>query len=349
MDFKRLAYQFFHFHSKQWEEHWQNKALNEVNLEFLFRDNIFSKRSLKVEFPRELRAAIAQYEKIQREESANNILVLADSDPRYPQSIFQYLPPEWRPSFLFLRGPSHLDEKENIALVGTRNPSLFGIEQAKNFSAFFTSQNIRVVSGLARGIDSICHEVNLSCGTIAVLGADVLDIYPYENQKLAAAILRHSGALLSPFPLHQVPLPHNFPIRNRLISALGFGTIVIEGSEKSGASITGNLTLEMGKTVVALSQDFRSDFGRGAIGLQESGAVFVRSEEEALQALFMRGGGRATTGQPKASVKVFQFREFQQMHKCSIPQALALLEESLLNGSIKRIGFDRYQANMPSR
>ncbi|HEY8280263.1 MAG TPA: DNA-processing protein DprA, partial [Bdellovibrionota bacterium] len=162
-----------------------------------------------------------------------------------------------------------------------------------------------------------------------------------ENQNLAERILQQGGTLLSPFPLNQVPLPQNFPERNELIAALAAGTVVIEGAEKSGAAITGRLALSMGKTVCALTQDFRSDFGRGAIRLQQEGAVLVTREEEAVEALFRRFGGFAgplPLAKPIRKNRCFSFKEFQRASGRSVPEALALLEEGLLQGKIVRQG-----------
>jgi predicted Rossmann fold nucleotide-binding protein DprA/Smf involved in DNA uptake len=101
--------------------------------------------------------------------------------------------------------------------------------------------------------------------------------------------------------------------------------------------------MEMGKTVVGLSQDFRTEFGRGAIKLQENGAVLVQSEEEALHAIFSRLGGCTIRIPARKSKKVFSFLEFQKLHQTNIPETLALLEQALIRGEIKRTGFDRFE------
>lgn len=345
MNYKRFSYQFFHFNSLHWESFWNSQTMKLEDLAELFTNDLFPKRSLKISFPRSLSEAIPIFEKVIALEKTHSIQCIGEFDTSYPKQIEQYISPENRPPFLFVRGNAELKECDLISLVGTRNPSLFGVEQAKNFSSFLTALNIRVVSGLAKGIDTICHEENISKGTVAVLGGEILEVYPSENQKLADAIA-HTGTLISPFPLHQVPLPQNFPLRNRIIAALAAGTIVIEGSQKSGASITGNFSLEMGKTVVALSQDFRTEFGRGAINLQQNGAVLVKSEEEALHAIFARLGGCLIETPKKTAHKTFSFIEFQKTHRTSIPETLALLEQALLLGHIKRTGFDRYELQL---
>jgi predicted Rossmann fold nucleotide-binding protein DprA/Smf involved in DNA uptake len=142
-----------------------------------------------------------------------------------------------------------------------------------------------------------------------------------------------------------VPLPQNFPDRNELIAALSAGTIVVEGALRSGAVITGRQALAMGKTVIALTQDFRSEFGRGAIHLQQEGAVLVTREEEAVEAIFRRFGGFAGSGASKVRYPTkasFSFREFHIASGRSVPEAVALLQEGILQGRIVRRG-NRYR------
>src|SRR5262249_28300498 len=160
-------------------------------------------------------------------ESALGIRVLTENSPDYPEAIQQHVPPERRPALLYLRGAGIPKEDQMVGIVGTRSPSDAGRESAQSFGAYLGAIGIRVVSGLARGIDTIAHEQSLSAGTIAVLGSGVGEVYPAENQALAESILQHGGSLLSPFPLDQVPLPQNFPDRNELIAALAAGVIVV--------------------------------------------------------------------------------------------------------------------------
>jgi DNA processing protein len=247
---------------------------------------------------------------------------------------------------LYLRGAKIPEEQSCVAVVGTRRPSPLGTDAAANFAAYFTQMNLHIVSGLARGIDSIAHRENLQRGTVAVLGSGAGKVYPRENQPLADEILRKGGSLLSPFPLYQVPLPQNFPFRNELIAALACGTLVVEGAAQSGAAITGMLALGMSKTVVALPQDFRTDFGRGAVRLQEAGAVFATNEEEALQAVFSPYGGFAHETRP-ARRRVFSFGEFQLICGKSVAETIVLLEEGILRGRIERIGPQRYRFARP--
>lgn len=340
MDRLHFATQFFHFTSKQWREfeaesppHWIRE---------LFRR--FAPRALRSGTVAGESEALSQYEKILKEEQAFGIRTLRLGEPDYPSALERYLPPERRPLLLFVRGPLPPEETELVAIVGTRQPSSLGVQAARNFSAFFSSLGLRVISGLARGVDALAHEENMEMGTIAVLGSGVGEVYPQEHQDLAERILARGGSLLSRYPIWQVPLPQNFPQRNELIAALSLGTVVIEGSEKSGAAITGKLSLEMDKATVVLTQDYRSAYGRGAIRLQQCGATLVTSEDEALEAIFARQGGYPWSAKlENSSTRSFDFRKFHELSGCSVPGAIALLEEGLKKGRIERLGTDSYR------
>ncbi|MGZ3694933.1 MAG: DNA-processing protein DprA [Bdellovibrionota bacterium] len=285
------------------------------------------------------------YEAILREEEELGVRVLAHSENEFPPTFTANITPERLPALLYLRGRELPEETSCVALVGTRKPTSLGVDAARNFGAYFTGQKLSVVSGLARGIDTMAHKENLKVGTISVLGSGVGSVYPKENQSLAEEILAAGGALLSPFPLYQIPLPQNFPARNELIAAMACGTVVIEGAEQSGAAITGHQALSMSKTVVVLSQDYRTTFGKGAIKLQQSGAVMVASEEEALQAIFAPHGGFQSQNEfsPKVRRKIFQFSDFQKATGKSNNEAAAMIEEAILRGRIERVDPQRYR------
>lgn len=275
------------------------------------------------------------------EEDALGIRAVSLRDASYPEALARHIPPERLPALLYLRGPDLPEESRMVGIVGTRSPSAAGKEAAHSFSAYLGALGIKVASGLARGIDTIAHEEAISLGTVAVLGADVGRVYPEENQELAERIVGAGGTLVSPFPLGQVPLPQNFPERNELIAALAAGVIVVEGAERSGAAITGRQALAMGKGVVALTQDFRSNYGRGAIRLQQDGATLATCEEEAVEAVFRRLGGFGGPLPSPAKARAgrsFTFAEFQKASGLGVGEALAALEEGILQGRISRWG-----------
>lgn len=316
-------------------------------MERLFREDLFPRRCRRGDFPRSLAEARAQHLREMEQEHRLGISYLCEATVDYPASISSHIPPDRRPGVLYARGAPLPSEAEMLAVVGTRSPSGDGAESARSFAAFFSILRIHVVSGLARGIDTIAQRENLRVGSIGVLGSSVSEIYPAENQALADDILAQGGTLLSPFPTGQVPLPANFPQRNELIAALATGTLVVEGAEKSGAAITGRHALAMGKTVAVLSADYRTAFGRGAVKLAQAGAEFVLDEEEALQTLYARLGGFLTgelplpkTARRKAS---FSLDEFCRNSGFAVPAALSLLQEEIIKGRIVRTGPDRYQ------
>jgi DNA processing protein len=344
MDPLHFAFHFFHFSSKQWESLKPGAILTQDWFERLFRE--LTPRTLRCGPVRTVEQAKILYQEILAEEYSHGIRFIRRGDPHYPEQFEQHLAPEVRPLALFLRGQALPSEEATVAMVGTRNPSPIGIRAAKDFSTFFSAQSLHIVSGLARGIDAIAHETNIKRGTIAILGAGLANVYPQEHQSLAEKILANGGSLLSQFPIWQVPLPQNFPQRNKLIAALSTGTLVVEGSEKSGAAITGKLALEMGKAAIVLTQDFRSAFGRGAIRLQQCGAILACSEEEALHALYARLGGYPWQIGKTEKIELngsFDFSGFQRLAKLELPDAIALLEEGLRNGRIERICNNSYR------
>jgi DNA protecting protein DprA len=344
MDILRFAHHFFHFESRAWERVEALSLPPEELARRLFAEPLLPRRKLREREPRSFEEAQRLHEENLERERSYGVRALREGDPDYPEALRQ-LAPERRPALTYLRGAAVPPETQLIGIVGTRAPSEGGREAARSFASYFSAIGIRVASGLARGIDTLAHERSAALGTVAVLGAGVGTVYPEENQPLADRILQQGGTLLSPFPLDQVPLPQNFPDRNELIAALCAGVLVVEGAVKSGASITGRQALALGKTVVVLSQDFRSEFGRGAIRLQQAGAELVTCEEEAVEAIFRRFGGfgSALPAAPgRSAQRSFTFREFQKASGRGVPEAAALLEEGILQGKIERAGL-RYR------
>lgn len=343
MNTLRFAHQFFHFSLPAWHKFWNGRAPGPRDLARLFQGETFPARALRCGPVRNLAEAEAEFARVMERESRAGVLTVPVDSPAYPKALSLYIPPERLPPFLYVRGAPAPEEKAVVGIVGTRYPSELGQEAARDFSAYFTMLGVHVVSGLAKGVDALAHRENLKVGTVAVVGSDVLDIYPRENAALAEEITER-GTLLSPFPLGQVPLPHNFPQRNQIIAGLTTGVIVVEGNETSGAAITAKQTLEMGKPVVALAQDFRSGFGRGAIRLQQSGATFVTCEEEALRALFARWGGFGEAPVAlRARKRSFSFADFLQASRTDAAAAVVLLEEGISTGRIEKIGPERYR------
>jgi DNA processing protein len=196
------------------------------------------------------------------------------ADPEYPPQLREIYDP---PALLFFRGALPDREKTLAAVVGTRRPSPAAAALAYDIGRDLGRAGIPVVSGLALGIDAMAHRGNLEGGgpTIAVLGSGVDGIYPPSNRALARRILENGGALLSEYPPGSAPKKWNFPARNRIISGLARGTLILEAPARSGALITAGFALEHNRDLWVASAGNGSVFGEGAAKLAEEGAKII--------------------------------------------------------------------------
>lgn len=201
------------------------------------------------------------------------LTVLPIASPHYPQSL-RWIPDP--PLLLYMRGALHPEDRLAIAVVGSRKPSNYGKLMAQRLSTELVQHGFTVVSGLARGIDSQAHQATLKARgrTVAVLGSGINVIYPPENRRLYDTIV-NAGALLSEFPLDTKPDRWNFPRRNRIISGLALGTLVVEAAANSGALHTARHALEQGREVFAIPGRIDVPNSRGAHSLIKHGAKLV--------------------------------------------------------------------------
>jgi DNA processing protein len=213
------------------------------------------------------------------------ILTLADTG--YPAGLLAIEDP---PLMLYRLGmPDRLPERA-LAVVGSRNPTPQGLMNARRFAKAFAEANVTVVSGLALGIDGAAHEGALegatadAVATIAVVGTGLDRVYPKRHLDLAHRIAAR-GIILSEYPLGTPPLPENFPRRNRLIAALGQGTLVVEAALQSGSLITARLASEQGREVFAIPGSIHSPHARGCHALLRQGAKLVESAQDVLEDL----------------------------------------------------------------
>jgi DNA processing protein len=196
------------------------------------------------------------------------------TDPRYPVRLREIYDP---PVVLFARGRIELLETLMIGVVGTRRPSRYGIAATERLSADLAMAGLTIVSGMARGIDTAAHQSALQAGgaTVAVFGCGVDLVYPAENRKLAASLAEH-GLVLSEFPMGAPPYPQNFPIRNRIVSGMSIGVLIVEGAQYSGSAITARLAMDQQREVFAVPGNITSKMSWGPNLLIKQGAKLVQ-------------------------------------------------------------------------
>ncbi|MBI4549730.1 MAG: DNA-protecting protein DprA [Candidatus Omnitrophica bacterium] len=213
----------------------------------------------------------------------SGVQILGFKEPGYPAALYDIYDP---PLILYVRGDLAAGDRCCLAIVGTRGPSAYGIETARRFASFFAQAGITVVSGFAKGIDSEAHRGALLAKgrTVAVLGCGVDQIYPAENKALYEDFL-NQGAFVSEYPLGTLPQAVHFPRRNRIISGLCLGVLIVEAHERSGSLITAQFALEQGREVFAVPGRIDSLRSRGTNRLIREGAALVESPEDVISEL----------------------------------------------------------------
>ena len=208
-------------------------------------------------------------------------------DEEYPENLTQIYDP---PALLFVRGKLLKEDGNAVAVVGTRNPTRYGVEMTQRISADLSRAGITLTSGLARGIDTVCHTTALEHGgrTIGVLGCGIDVTYPRENKGLMDEMAR-SGAVISEFRPGIVPHPTNFYRRNRIISGLAKGVLVMEAARNSGSLITAKHAIDQNRDVFAVPGSVLNKRSEGPHSLLKQGAGLVESAEDLVQALFQTG------------------------------------------------------------
>jgi DNA processing protein len=221
----------------------------------------------------------AQMEEMER----YHVNVFICEEASYPcrlRQIYDY------PPVLYVKGNLPAEDEPCLAIVGTRRPTIYGRQATEEIVSDLARSKITIVSGLARGIDSVAHRAALDAGgkTIAVFGSGLDIVYPSENARLAQSIIEH-GALVSEFPLGVKPRPENFPLRNRIMSGLSHGVLVVEAGEKSGALITAHQAVEQNREVFAIPGSILSPASQGTNRLIQEGAKLIRNYADILEEL----------------------------------------------------------------
>ena len=229
----------------------------------------------------------ASLSKLYEDLALRNVRLLTPKDESYPQNLRGFRD---SPYLLYLAGEVVPEDQKAVAVVGSRKQSNYGREVIRELVPDLVQAGFTIVSGLALGNDALAHQVCLDSGgrTLGVLGSGILRIHPAGSSHLARRILaEQQGAVISEFPPEMEPFPYNFPIRNRIISGLSLGVLVIEAGEKSGTLSTAHHALEQGREVFAVPGDIHSPLSRGPHLLIDNGAKLVSGVSSILQALGM--------------------------------------------------------------
>jgi len=270
------------------------------------------------------------------------IQVIDIFDATYPKLLKEINHP---PLVLYIEGNTSALNEYLFAIVGTRIPTIYGITMAEEFSCALASLGMVIISGLARGIDTAAHKGALTRGkTIAVLGSGISHIYPNENIELAKYIA-NAGALISEFPMNEPPRRENFPRRNRIVSGLSRGVLVVEAAQRSGALITAHYALEQNREVFAIPGKADSPLSQGTHSLIKEGAKLVDSVKDILEELHIdftpEKNDNKKLSLPQDEQLVFSALDKEGahleeiMHTCHIEQSV--LNKIILNLQLKGI------------
>ena len=286
--------------------------------------------------------------------AASDAQFLTWHDAAYPSRLKEIydLPP-----VLYVRGELLPEDDRSVAVVGTRKPTAYGRESAYQLTHDLAQSGVTIVSGLARGIDSVAHKAALDAGqrTIAVLGSGVNVIYPRENEKLASEILQN-GAIVSEHPMGARPDAQNFPRRNRIISGTTLGTLVVEAGEGSGALLTASHALEQDREVFAVPGNIFSPTSMGTNSLiRDSAAKLIFDHRDILEELNLSSVGEqlemvAIFPEDESEATVLGYVTFDPIHidgiirtsEMPISTVSSLLAMMELKGMVKQVGGMNY-------
>lgn len=281
--------------------------------------------------------------------------VLTWNDESYPRHLKEIDQP---PPVLFIRGSLIVDDEWAVAIVGTRRVTAYGRQVAEDVATTLAQNGVTIVSGLARGVDSIAHQAAIRAGgrTLAVLGNGVDIIYPPENRQLATQIMEH-GAMVSDYPLGTQPDGINFPPRNRIISGLSIAVVIIEAGMTSGALITATFAAEQGRDVFAVPGNINAPQSQGTNRLIRDGAQPLLHPQDILEALNLtmvteHQAARVVLPSDPVEARLFQLLSHEPRHVDEIRSqadmpietvsaTLAMME---LKGMVRQVGGMNYVA-----
>jgi len=282
------------------------------------------------------------------------------ADEAYPAMLKEIYDP---PPLLYVRGSFAPQDEWSLAVVGTRYPTYYGREVTQQIAGALADNHITIVSGLAKGIDSVAHRAALDAGgrTIAVLGCGLDIVYPSQHANLAREIMEQ-GALVSECPLGTPPRKENFPLRNRIMSGLSLGVLIVEGKKESGARITVERALEQNREVFAVPGSVLSPTSQLPNQLIQEGAKLVRNAEDIMEELNLtmavqHAEAKAAIPATELEAVILQYISAEPTHidevrrQCALPIAtisstLALME---LKGMVRQVGGMNYVTARESR
>ena len=298
---------------------------------------------------------VAVYEQVRRK----NVGLMTWETADYPSFLREIDVP---PPLLYMNGALKPDDEWSIAIVGTRKLTSYGRQLARDITIGLVRKGITIVSGLARGIDTIAHKSALEMGgrTIAVLGSGVDQIYPPENRQLAYQIVENGqGAILSEYALGTKPQAKNFPPRNRIISGMTRGTVVIEGGIKSGSLITAKFALEQNREVFAVPGNVNSPVSAGPNYLIQQGAKLITCADDILEELNLTQAAEQKVVQlalpesaeeaailPKLSKEARHIDEISRLSGLPSAQVSSTLTILELKGIVQNVGGMQYVLNI---
>jgi DNA processing protein len=284
------------------------------------------------------------------EEPTNHVVTLGDTD--YPQLLLQTADP---PPLLYVKGRLDLLNRPALAIVGSRNATAQGTENATDFARALSEAGITIVSGLALGIDAAAHRGGLtgSGSSLALVGTGLDIVYPARNKALAHE-LAAKGALVSEYPLATPPLANNFPRRNRLISGMSLGCLVVEAALQSGSLITARFANEQGREVFALPGSIHSPVAKGCHALIKQGAKLVDDANDILEELKLTSHLAAARAVPVLNADLAQLLDHLGYEPCDLDALCAraelgadvvagLLLKLELQGLVENLPGNRYQ------
>jgi DNA processing protein len=292
-------------------------------------------------------------EEQQKSAEKNQVRLVTFKDEDYPENLKSIYD---SPPFLFVKGEIGKDDRNAVAIVGCRSASTYGKHITEKIGRELAKNGITIVSGLARGIDSIAHLSALKENgrTLAVFGSGLDIIYPPENKKLAEKIASN-GAIVSEFFLGTKPEAPNFPRRNRIISGLSLGVVIVEAGAKSGALVTASCALEQNREVFAIPGNLGSKNSEGANALIKQGAKLVTTVEDILEELKITFQGSKPVSSPQTEEDLSHLTEMERnifklisdepfhidriatQTSISVPQALTTLLSLELKGLVKQL------------